>query len=99
MLFSHMIACLYYVVDAYLIRVEYFGPISLNPNLYYQGDLVCYTPIWELTEANRYNYAFYYSISLLSTIAYGDIVPKNYIENVLMRLYRQLSLCIFIYQL
>lgn len=27
-------------------------------------------------------YAMYYSISLFSTVAYGDIIPKNSYENV-----------------
>jgi hypothetical protein len=30
----------------------------------------------------RYVYAMYYIIALISTIAFGDIIGKNYIEDV-----------------
>lgn len=34
-------------------------------------------------DLNRYVYAMYYSFALVSTIAFGDIIGKNYIEDVL----------------
>lgn len=45
--------------------------------MYYQGALLCYSPIYSLNEINRYIYAMYYIVSLLATVAYGDIIPKN----------------------
>jgi hypothetical protein len=35
-------------------------------------------------DLNRYVYAMYYIFSLISTIAFGDIIGKNYIEDVLL---------------
>ena len=37
---------------------------------------------------NRYVYAMYYSFALISTIAFGDIIGKNYIEDVFMGIFR-----------
>jgi hypothetical protein len=36
-LVGHILGCIFYALDNYLIKIEYFGPLSLNPNLYYQG--------------------------------------------------------------
>lgn len=40
-----------------------------------------FTPIEMLGEVERYIMAFYFSSGLVTTIAYGDIVGKNYIED------------------
>jgi len=40
---------------------------------------------------NRYVYAMYFSFALVSTIAFGDIVGKNYFEDV--RKYAKLGVC------
>lgn len=50
--------------------------------MYYQGSMLCYSPIYSLDEITRYAYCMYYIMSLLSTVAYGDIIPKNPFENV-----------------
>lgn len=44
---------------------------------------------------NRYVYAMYYSFALVSTIAFGDIVGKNYFEDVKYHL-RQIYVMILI---
>ena len=41
---------------------------------------------------NRYVYAMYYSFALISTIAFGDIIGKNYIEDVFILLICRLML-------
>jgi hypothetical protein len=43
------------------------------------GTLLAYTPILMFENLNRYAYAMYYSYALVSTIAFGDIIGKNYI--------------------
>lgn len=36
-LVGHIMGCIFYALDNYLIKTEYFGSLALNPNLYYQG--------------------------------------------------------------
>ena len=36
-LVGHILGCIFYALDNYLIKTEYFGPLAVNPNLYYQG--------------------------------------------------------------
>lgn len=88
LLVGHLLGCIFYAVDNYLIEEEYFGPVSQNPNLYYQGSLHVYTSIYALSEQERYVYAIYYSFSLLSTVAFGDIIGHNYLEDVTIILFR-----------
>lgn len=38
-------------------------------------------PIYMLSEFDKYIYAYYFSSGLVSTIAYGDVVGKNWIED------------------
>ena len=44
---------------------------------------MAFTPIYAFDNLTRYTYAMYYIVSLISTIAFGDIIGKNYIEDVL----------------
>ena len=78
-LFGHILGCIFYALDNYLIQTEYFGPLALNPNLYYMGSEHCFTSLYALSEEERYIYAIYYSYALVSTIAFGDIIGHNYI--------------------
>lgn len=79
---GHVLGCIFYAIDNTLIKQEYYGNIAENPSMYYQGQLLCYSPIYSLSEINRYLYCMYYIVSLLATVAYGDIIPKNPFENV-----------------
>jgi hypothetical protein len=40
-------------------------------------NLLCFTPIEQLDDAGRYLYGLYFMVSLITTIAYGDIIGKN----------------------
>ncbi len=42
--------------------------------------LLAYTPIEALDSWGRYLYGLYFMVSLITTIAYGDIIGKNPIE-------------------
>lgn len=46
------------------------------------GLLLAYTPINMFQDMTRYVYAMYFIVALISTIAFGDIIGKNYIEDV-----------------
>ena len=52
------------------------------PNNIDSGQIIAYTPVLSFNDLNRYVYAIYYSYSLVSTIAFADIIGKNYIEDV-----------------
>ena len=79
---SHVFGCLFYLIDESLIQRQYYSALEDNPGLYYQGSRTCFSPIQFLPEIQRYIYAMYWAASLLSTVAYGDIIPANPFENV-----------------
>jgi hypothetical protein len=83
--------CIFYALEMVLLDREVFGSFALNPNNYYQGQLLAFTPIYMFEDLNRYTYAMYYIFSLISTIAFGDIIGKNYVEDVSWRLSRAMS--------
>ena len=45
-------------------------------------NLLAYTPIEQLGNYGRYLYGLYFMVSLITTIAYGDIIGKNPYEEV-----------------
>lgn len=47
---GHILGCIFYALDNYLIQTEYFGPLALNPNLYYMGSEHCFTSLYALSE-------------------------------------------------
>ena len=50
--------------------------------VYYQMNMLCFTPIEQLDDWGRYLYGFYFLVSLITTIAFGDIIGKNPMEEV-----------------
>ena len=48
--------------------------------VYYQMNLLAFTPIEMLDDGGRYLYGLYFMVSLITTIAYGDIIGKNAFE-------------------
>lgn len=56
-------------------------------------NLLAYTPIEQLGNYGRYLYGLYFMVSLITTIAYGDIIGKNAYEEVLHPPYIGLCLC------
>jgi hypothetical protein len=45
-------------------------------------NLLCYSPIEQFNDLGRYLYGFYFMVSLITGIAYGDIIGKNSFEEV-----------------
>lgn len=45
---GHVLGCIFYAIDNTLIKSEYYGSIQLNPTMYYQGSMLCYSPIYSL---------------------------------------------------
>ena len=54
-------------------------------------NLLAFTPIEQLDNWGRYLYGLYFMVSLITTIAYGDIIGKNAFEEVKILIY--LGLC------
>jgi hypothetical protein len=92
-LLCHVIGCFAYLLDYNLMAEDYYD----NPFVYwllfsyaYQG--IYFQPFWV-----RYTYSFYYSTSILSGIAYGDLVPLNPVETVYNFMILLLPLVIYSY--
>ena len=48
-LVGHILGCIFYAIDDYFIKSEYFGTLAENPNLYYQGSEHVFTSIYSLS--------------------------------------------------
>lgn len=77
-LICHIIGCFAYYIDYNLWMENYYD----DPDVYwllasYAYTNILYEPFWV-----RYTYCFYYSTSILSGIAYGDLVPLNPLDTV-----------------
>lgn len=78
-IYSHFSGIGFYLVSMYVYNSNYYGPNT--PNLcwiynawaFYQMAII-------LSWQQIYVYIMYYSIAVTTTIAYGDITPKNPIE-------------------
>jgi hypothetical protein len=53
-------------------------------------NLLAFTPIEMLDLYGRYLYGLYFMVSLITTIAYGDIIGKNAYEEVPASLFRSM---------
>ena len=92
-LLCHIVGCFAYLIDYKLLMQNYYNDYSvywlINSYAYHN---ILYEPFWV-----RYTYSFYYSTSILSGIAYGDLVPLNPIETVYNMLILLLPLVIYSY--
>ncbi len=48
-LIGHITGCIFYLIDNTLIEKQYFGSLAENPDLYYQGNLHVFSPIYGLS--------------------------------------------------
>ena len=77
-LICHIVGCFAYLLDYNLLMQNYYNDYSVYwlINSYAYPNIL-YEPFWV-----RYTYSFYYSTSILSGIAYGDLVPLNPIDTI-----------------
>ena len=69
----------FYMVSQWVYINNYYGPNT--PNLcWVYNSWALYQMTILLTWSQMYKYIMYYSIAVVTTIAYGDITPKNPIE-------------------
>lgn len=77
--YSHFMGVGFYLSSKWVYDNNYYGPNTPNVCWIYNSQsypgLVIALP-WYL----QYNYIMYYSVGVITAIAYGDITPKNPIE-------------------
>lgn len=82
-LYSHFIGIFFYLVSLWVYENNYYGPNTPNICWIYNSwafDQMVLILDW----SQMYTYIMYYSVGLVTTIAYGDITPKNPIECIYM---------------
>ena len=82
-LYSHFIGIFFYLVSLWVYENNYYGPNT--PNLCWIYNSWAFGQMVLILEwPQMYAYIMYYSVGLVTTIAYGDITPKNAIECLFM---------------
>lgn len=77
--YAHYLGIGFYLVSLWVYNNNYYGPNTpnicwiYNSQAFYQINIL-------LSWQEQYIYIMYYSIGLVTTIAYGDIIPRNPIE-------------------
>lgn len=82
-LYSHFMGIFFYLVSLWVYENNYYGPNTPNICWIYSSwafDQMVLILDW----SQIYTYIMYFSIGIVTTIAYGDITPKNPIECVFM---------------
>ena len=77
--FSHFIGVGFYRVSLWVYQNNYYGPNTPNICWIYHATAY-YQMVLLLPWTEMYTYIMYYSIALVTAIAYGDITPLNPIE-------------------
>lgn len=74
-LLCHIMGCFFYLIDYNLIQSGYYD--NYGPYAYWLLTSSAYSNIIDQSLWVRYTYCFYFSTSILSGVAYGDLVPQN----------------------
>ena len=46
LIYGHVTGCIFYALEMVLLDNQVFGDFAQNPNNYYQGQLLAFTPIY-----------------------------------------------------
>ena len=74
-IYGHFMAIFFYIISMQLYNTNYYGPNT--PNIVWVYNSWAFYQIAFLTWYRKYSYIMYYGIEFVTTIAYGDITPKN----------------------
>jgi hypothetical protein len=78
-LYAHYMGIGFYLVSLWVYEHNFYGPNT--PNLcWIYNSWAFYQMRLMLSWSQAYGYVMYFSIGVVTTIAYGDITPKNPIE-------------------
>ena len=69
---------IFYKISNYLYETNYYGPRT--PNIVWVYNSWAFYQLIFLPWYQIYLYTMYFSLAVVTTIAYGDITPKNPIE-------------------
>jgi hypothetical protein len=94
-LISHIVGSFAYLLDYNLLMENYYPDYA--EDAYWLTSSYAYANIIDEPFWVRYSYSFYYAISILSGIAYGDLTPQNPIETVYSFFIMLLPLVIYSY--
>ena len=72
---SHFMAIFFYRVSLYVYESNFYGPNT--PNIVWIYNSWAFYQMAFLPWYQMYSYIMYFSIEVVTTIAYGDITPKN----------------------
>lgn len=94
-LWSHWFAVGFFALDYWVYTTNYYGPNTPNYCWIYNSPLT-----FNISQAHwslQYLYSLYFSIGNFTTIAYGDIVPRNPIESIFGIISMTFAILIFTY--
>jgi len=74
-LYSHYMGIFFYLVSYAVYESNFYGPNT--PNIVWVYNSWAFYQMVFLPWYQMYLYIMYFSIGMLTTIAYGDITPKN----------------------
>ena len=90
--------CFFYLIDYNLLKSNYYqNDLVNNPFPYWLTSSYAFVGIVDQSLWVKYCYCFYFSTSILSGIAYGDLVPQNPIETGYLCFILLLPLVIYSY--
>ena len=73
--FAHFMGIFFYRVSLYVYESNFYGPNT--PNIVWIYNSWAFYQMAFLPWYQMYSYIMYFSIEVVTTIAYGDITPKN----------------------
>lgn len=76
--YAHFMGIFFYLVSLHIYNTNHYGPNT--PNIVWIYNSWAFYQMAFLPWYQMYAYIMYYSIAVVTTIAYGDITPKNPIE-------------------
>jgi hypothetical protein len=94
-LLCHIMGCFFYLIDYELMNSGYYDDYGASS--YWLLTSQAYSNIINESLWVRYTYCFYFSTSILSGVAYGDLVPQNPIETGYLCFILLLPLVIYSY--
>jgi hypothetical protein len=75
LIYAHFMAIFFYLLSLHLYNTNHYGPNT--PNIVWVYNSWAFTQMAFLSWYNMYAYIMYYGVAVITTIAYGDVTPKN----------------------
>jgi hypothetical protein len=92
---SHYYAVTYFALSKWIYDTNYYGPST--PVISWVYKCQAYTDLISQSWETWYLYSLYFTIGVITTIAYGDITPLNPLESVYNIVFMTLCIIQFSY--